>query len=1119
MACRILSASSDGEEVLQSGVARLRTAAVCCLLIWCPAAAAEEGGSSAGAEATHGAATAAAASAEPAAARVEEAQPSLYYLKDKQGNLQAVPNFSFEDFEQLYRLKHQLAQGDQRPRYTVQQITASGTADAEHAELTIQFRILVREEQWLRVPLHLDQAVLREQPQYQGPGEQFLHFEGESEGYVLWIRGPAGQAQQVTMKMLLPLGHVGDDTRLKLLVPRSTTSELKLRVPLAAATAKVSEGATLLPPANSGGQTELTALGLSGDFELSWCKAGERPAEVPAMLEAVGAIAARIDSRGINEEATLSVKSYGAAFDRFRVRLPQDAVLVPGNTPVHTIVPLEQGDPAAPRQRLVEVRLAKKTSGPVEVRVAAARTCDPAQAGQWCDLAGFEVVGAGRQWGSIAVTAAGDWQVLWGPSRGIRQVDQLPEILRGTDVAAGFDYFTQPCSLTARLVAKKARINVEPEYLLLVDADQVRLEAKLKYTVRGVKTFALDVALPGWQLDEVGPENLVAVDGVATSPLGLCSIPLLQPSAGQFEVRIRAHRPIPAGSQTLSVTLPQPQATAPASAIIAVLPADNVELLPDNKAMAGLVRQQLAAPLELPPRQQEPLFYRNEGGQAVFAADLRRHPQRISVESAGHVVLDEQGARVEQNLDYLVSYEPVDHLLVEVPRGLAGASRLELFQQDQPAAAVALPESSDDPAAPVRMRIALPKPCIGACRLTARYRMALQKPAAADHTVLSVPLLTPVEGELAGNRLTITAAAGLRVEACPGAWTAVEAAAPGGVQLTAAKRATQAELTVTWESGAAAAVVERAWVQSWLSSSARQDRALFAFAGNRKEVELTMPPGVDQISVLLDGKAVAAPRAADGGMTIPLGGNAEHDGHLLELRYQFLERPPRGLVTLEMPRLGRGGWVRRLYWQLILPRDEHLLTPPEGFAGEQTWAWTGSCWGRRPLLDQAQLEHWIGAPPRAAPTGQVNEYLFSAFGDVDRCVVHTAGRSWIVLAASGAALLAGLLLIYVRRLRHPATLLSAAVLLLAAGMVYPEPAALAAQAAVLGLVLALAAAILARGLARQRPLPAEKASSVLTLGTAPLATPPPPPAGDGSTPTQNLPGVLLPSSPSPDATP
>ena len=260
---------------------------------------------------------------------------------------------------------------------------------------------------------------------------------------------------------------------------------------------------------------------------------------------------------------------------------------------------MEQDDPAPP-QRLVEVRLAKKTSGPVDVRLAAARSCDPAQVGQWFELGGFEVVGAARQWGSIAVTVAGDWQVLWGPSRGVRQVDQLPESLRHKEVAAGFDYFAQPCSLTARLVPKRTRINVEPEYLLLVDSDQVRLEAKLKYTVRGAKTFALDVGLPGWELDEVGPENLVAVDGVATAGSNIYSIPLQQPSSGQFEVRLRAHRPIPPGATSLAVTLPQPQASAPESALIAVLPADNVELIPNSKAMVGLVRQQVAAPLELP---------------------------------------------------------------------------------------------------------------------------------------------------------------------------------------------------------------------------------------------------------------------------------------------------------------------------------------------------------------------------------------------------------------------------------------------------------------------------------------------------------------------------------------
>ena len=130
----------------------------------------------------------------------------------------------------------------------------------------------------------------------------------------------------------------------------------------------------------------------------------------------------------------------------------------------------------------------------------------------------------------------------------------------------------------------------------------------------------------------------------------------------------------------------------------------------------------------------------------------------------------------------------------------------------------------------------------------------------------------------------------------------------------------------------------------------------------RKELELTLPDGAaaDQISIVLDGKAVTAQLAGDGSLTIPLAGDSGDGSHLLELQYRFLQRPRRGAMSLEMPRLGHGAWVRRLYWQLILPRDEHLLASPEGFAGEQTWTWNGCCWGRQPLLNQSQLENWVG---------------------------------------------------------------------------------------------------------------------------------------------------------------
>ena len=46
------------------------------------------------------------------------------------------------------------------------------------------------------------------------------------------------------------------------------------------------------------------------------------------------------------------------------------------------------------------------------------------------------------------------------------------------------------------------------------------LEATLRYTVRGAKISAVTLAMPDWQIDDVGPDNVVAVDGVPTDAAG-----------------------------------------------------------------------------------------------------------------------------------------------------------------------------------------------------------------------------------------------------------------------------------------------------------------------------------------------------------------------------------------------------------------------------------------------------------------------------------------------------------------------------------------------------------------------------------------------------------------------
>ena len=274
---------------------------------------------------------------ESPAPRVEESRPSIYYLPDKQGKLQPILDFKYEEFVDLYRLKNQLGRGDQPPPYTLQRLAMTGAAVETYAEITIQLQAVVRESDWVRIPLRLDQGLLRGTVQYHGAGKQVVEYEGEGAGYVCWIRGQPDSQHQITLTMLVPLDSAGDETRLRLRLPRAITSEMKLTAPLAEAMGAVSEGATLLSSAAKGKATEFAVAGLGGDFQLAWRKSRPASLETPIVLEATGTVLATLDGRQISDEATLSVRSRGGAFDRLTMRLPPEAELSPGKPDGYTM--------------------------------------------------------------------------------------------------------------------------------------------------------------------------------------------------------------------------------------------------------------------------------------------------------------------------------------------------------------------------------------------------------------------------------------------------------------------------------------------------------------------------------------------------------------------------------------------------------------------------------------------------------------------------------------------------------------------------------------------------------------------------------------------------------------
>jgi hypothetical protein len=1151
------------------------------------------------------------------ALQIEEVQPPLYYLPDKEGRLQAVLDFPYEDFVKLYHLKEQLAGRERLPRYSISKLTISGsdapsaslaTRDSSetkeeqtkllYAELTVQVELVAYDRDWVRIPLRLNQALLTKPAEYRGKGEAVVHYQPEGDGYVCWLRCPSNQPQELSLSMLVPLSAMGEQTRLRLRVPSAAISEMKFRTRQATAAGQVSEGAMLFPPVefsrggsekekvgqvgNLSNGTEWTIRGLRGDFEFRWRKAGPVVPDATLVLEAITNVVVRLDSSRVLSEASLTVRSYGAPCEGFRVRLPPGSKLVASSSASATVtahIPDSPKNAAEGKRnsaedvpyREVEVRLSRPTRLPVEVQLTTERTVDSERPPEWLELAGFEVPEAARQWGTVAVAAPPNSQIYWGAIDGARQIDAPGEALRVEGLVAAFEYASQPYALPVRLAPRRTRIHLEPEYVFYVQPDRVELDAKLSLTIRGAKVQSVPLLMPGWEFDDVGPENVAAVEGVECAASGRVTIPLRQPAGGALELRIRAHRPLSQVPGRIQFSLPQPLSATTGSAIVAIVPADNVELIPDGQALRGLIRQLTAPPLTLPLRQQEPLFYRSEGREAAFAAEIRLHSRRVEAQVFSRLQLQERQTLVEQRFQLLVAYEPLDQALFDVPEE-AVTKELEFRLGEKPLTAKIVESDKSLPhhreskvesrkskvetqiptldsrlstldqqnalakSAPrrVRMQVALPEAGIGLLEIRARYRLPPLNPRGeTTHEAnesrtgwqpvpqnVAVPLILPAEGILGEHWATVVAPPGLKIVPRDKAWQTVEGpdnnsfspipdiapgvnppASPAGDSplLTAQKigpppesnrfpvltlradgRQDTLPLTVQREpaAGRGALLIERAWIQTWFSGDARQDRAVFQFSSNQKELTMQLPPGAafSPPQVLLDGRpTVVYPKGtvpsspavqagtpettdsppADGSsqVLIPLTAGGPWRRYVLEVQYHFSgPRPSPGRLRLEFPRLEEQTWIRRLYWQLVLPRYEHVFQNPPGFESENGWNFSGGAWFRSPLWSQAELESWSGASPAAPPDG-FNAFLFSAMGDVSSGEVRTIDRAWLVFCASGAALALVLALIYWRAARRPVVLLLLGAALAVGIGLNPDPALLIAQTSVLGVLL------------------------------------------------------------------
>jgi len=1005
-----------------------------------------------------------------------------FLLRDSKGNLVPVLGMSFEEFERLLKLKRGLAPPEP-PDYSLDAVAVTGTVNDDVAALEVAVTVRVRGTDWVRIPLRMNQVILKHSAEHTGKGELFVTCEADGDGYLCWLKAtptpvegskdqtPSPTTQhQINLQIAMPLEEVGDEQRLKLKLPRATESSLKVEVPISKVEASLRSGGDglLTSRALSSGKSEISLLGAAGDVQISW-RPG-RATNPAGALEAVGEVAMKVEGRTrISSDVKLRVRSHVGPLETFQVRLPPGMELNPGMAAGYSAVVATTAAAQSEGSQVVEVKLDRPASGPVDVRLSASLASQPKN-GSTLEPASWEVLGAARQRGTIDVAVDGDWLLQWTEDPSVRRVEAPVDSTSLGKLAARFEYFRQPSHLKLQVLPRPTRISVEPTYIVYVDAEQTRLEAKLRYRMRGTRAQNIAIDAADWNLDRVAPDSFFLADTASNNTGTTWQLPLASDAPSEMEVQLSAHRTSPASESLLELSFPRPQAEVTTPATVVIVPGDNVELIADTSATRGLTVDSLPAGIVLPARQQPPLVYRDLGGseRALLAARFRLRDRTTAVSTETAVRLDRRRIQVTQSLQYRISHEPQREFELSIPAELQRASGLSIAFGGE---VLPLEPVSIEPAQPSASayRFIAPRDLIGPCEFTIKYALPTPALSPGEATAFSIPLPVPAdrdESEFSHHSLTLRYAEDIKLDSLQTPSEArsgpAEIESPQETLLPLLHPVSEIDVVASAveSQDAAAVTVHRAWIQSWISRYGRQDRAAWRLTPRENIIRLQLPPGsnLPEVQAALNGRPVERMVREKESLAIPVQSAMQNKEQVLEVWYSAKQDSSGwGLLRekLEPPAILDSSSVQRLYWELCLPSHMHLLDEPQAFASELSWQWRRLFWERQATVSQRELEQWTGASEQPALPPSVNTYVFSSFGATPPLHVTCASHRLVLGLFSAAALAAGLLLMHVRVLRNPAWLLVVAVALILAGLWAPETTLFVGQAVMLGVVIAM----------------------------------------------------------------
>lgn len=1011
----------------------------------------------------------------------------LIRLGTKDGQVEwAIWGETFDKFLEFLRSQNGVGRSD--PDYSISSISIKGTEEGDWAKLEVRYEIQVdRPDATVCVPIGLQEGAGSSAPKHSGPGEfRAADALNRQKAHTVYLRGKG--LHVVTIPLVVPIRRQLNQRHLQLTIPPAAGSQITLTVSKEHCQVKPLEDVPVRAIAIPKG-TQIEAVGIKGTFDLAW----ESPldeAHARTVFDVFSKCTVAMDRDRIQLGVLQTIDAKQGNLTSVRVRVPRSFPRITGQQ-LYVSEAHKYGPSDIDANGFIKVDLKPAGTGRLELRWD---LDGPPPATGLLALSGFEVEGARSDGGDISITPTEGFHFDYRGGNNIRRINVSA---LGAGLAESAYAFSQPFRLDLAIEEIRPQFSVVPAYFALLSQGRIELTSQLRIHVRQGALRELKFTWPdwkrqGWTIDQLPdfadlaePEKPSGEHAPATAAHDDSTLALrLNGRRGDdFVVMFRASRPAPKSGELFPLSLPQLAGTTMTGGVLVAADAENVKSNLEPRAetvvrsIAPERRDTLAVPDTFHGLRQ--LALRIDSPKADFDATVTTQQQKIETESRAKVEVRAGRLQVEQRIQYRVSYERLSEATLVLPKELRRASvqftidRSDLEAKIDPSWTTGEPNAADIARIPLS-----PQPRIGTFELYAHYSVRL--PDSPSQAVeVPIPLVRSRDSAFKSLRVELHAPDDSEFEVTDDSWIPSLAIDKGSSYAWTAK-GEQSVLPLRLVRVTALASpgvkISRALVRSTLDPTGTAlTTAQYRLQGPVSRIALTLPAGAAEPKFWLDRlplkpERIREARPNSGEYVLDVGALSPEPEPVLTVQFGDPNAQACGLIgshTLGAPAFPDNTSVEATVWEVTLPFEQYLYLSPRGFAPEFRWQRDGAVWDRRPSPKAADVGRWLGGAAGAA-ADEGNTYTFSRFGPAQSIVVGSMAGSFVVFVGAGLSLLAAFVLLRLRAARSLLTLFLFGFAVAVCCLWYAEAVRLLLQPALIGLLLAVVAAVIDARIQKRR---------------------------------------------------